>query len=288
MVKLIDEDILTREVLEWKGIHLFHYASSSASQKTRIFLNLKQVDWEPHHIDLVSNENYGDWYLGINPRGLVPTLVVDGEVHIESNDIMTELERRFPVPRLIPVGQEREIDALLRDQDDLHLDLATLTFRFVRPYTGPFKSAETLRRYSEGGTGTVRGKSDPNKQREIEFWESVADGISDAAAKTSARRFKDAFNGLEDRLANAKYLLGRDITMADIAWFINANRLALIGYPIERLHPRVHAWFTALREQPEFAKEVERPPEVLAAIRAHQQDLERSGQSLTHIAEFAA
>jgi glutathione S-transferase len=134
----------------------------------------------------------------------------------------------------------------------------------------------------------VRGKSDPNKQREIEFWESAADGISDAAARTSARTFEDAFNGLEDRLANATYLLGRDITMADIAWFINANRLALVGYPIERLHPRVHAWFTALREQPKFAKEVERPPEVLAAIRAHQQDLERSGQSLTHIAEFAA
>jgi len=37
-------------------------------------------------------ENFTDWYLGINPRGLVPTLVADGEVHIESNDIITLLE----------------------------------------------------------------------------------------------------------------------------------------------------------------------------------------------------
>jgi glutathione S-transferase len=200
---------------------------------------------------------------------------------------MTELERRFPVPRLIPVGRGREIETLLRDQDDLHLDLTTLTFRFVRPYTAPFKSAESLRRYRDGGTGTVLGKSDPNKLREIEFWETAAAGISDAAAKTSARRFKDAFDGLEGRLADATYLLGRDITIVDIAWFINVNRLTLVGYPLERLHPRVHAWFTALRELPKFAQEVERPPEVLSAIRAYQQDLARSGKALTHVAGFA-
>jgi glutathione S-transferase len=34
--------------------------------------------------------------MGINPRGLVPCLVHDGEVHIESNDIILYLERAFP------------------------------------------------------------------------------------------------------------------------------------------------------------------------------------------------
>ena len=46
MVQLLDSDIKTREVLDWKGVHLIHYMGSSCSQKVRIFLNLKSIDWE--------------------------------------------------------------------------------------------------------------------------------------------------------------------------------------------------------------------------------------------------
>ncbi|MDA0239054.1 MAG: glutathione S-transferase N-terminal domain-containing protein, partial [Proteobacteria bacterium] len=114
MVKLADSDIQTREVLDWKGVHLFHFYGSSCSQKTRIFLNLKGIPWESHLIDMGNYENMGAWYLGINPRGLVPTLVIDGEVHIESNDIIALLDERFPAPKLIPAGRESEVDDLLR------------------------------------------------------------------------------------------------------------------------------------------------------------------------------
>ena len=44
MVQLLDSDIKTREVLDWKGVHLIHYMGSSCSQKVRIFLNLKGID----------------------------------------------------------------------------------------------------------------------------------------------------------------------------------------------------------------------------------------------------
>ena len=88
MVQLADADIQTREVLDWQGVHLFHFASSSCSQKTRIFLNLKGIEWESHPVDLMRQQNYTPWFLGINPRGLVPVLVHDGVVHIESNDIL--------------------------------------------------------------------------------------------------------------------------------------------------------------------------------------------------------
>jgi glutathione S-transferase len=106
MVQLATSDIQTREVLDWKGVHLFHFKSSSCSQKTRIVLNLKQAEWTSHEIDLSRQENFEPWYLGINPRGLVPALVIDGEVHIESNDIITLLDARLPGVKLIPEGQE--------------------------------------------------------------------------------------------------------------------------------------------------------------------------------------
>src|SRR5271170_3741578 len=150
MVQLLDGDIKTREVLDWKGVHLIHYTTSSCSQKVRIFLNLKGIKWQSHTVDLLAGENVEPWLLGINPRGLVPVLVHDGAVHIESNDIIEYLERTFPEPRLMPAGHEKEVAALLKHEDDLHLDLRTLSFRFVFLRPGPPKPAE-VKSYAANG-----------------------------------------------------------------------------------------------------------------------------------------
>ena len=56
----------------------------------------------------------------------MPVLVHDGAVHIESNDIITYLEKAFPELRLIPEGHENQVAALLKHEDDLHFDLRGL------------------------------------------------------------------------------------------------------------------------------------------------------------------
>ena len=78
------------------------------------FLYLKWVDWQEHEMNLVESATYTDWFLGINPCGLVPVLVWDGAVHIESNDILALLDQAFPGPRLIPASRDAEIMALLQ------------------------------------------------------------------------------------------------------------------------------------------------------------------------------
>ena len=228
MVQLLDADIKTREVLDWRGIHLIHYMGSSCSQKVRIFLNLKGIDWESHTIDLLANENVEPWFLDINPRGLAPVLVHDGAVHIESNDIIQYLEKIFPEPRLIPVGHEKEVAALLKHEDDLHLDLRTLSFRFVFNPPGPPKTSEQLKKYRTNGTGTVRGQKDGDRDIQLEWWERAAkEGYTDERTRAAAHRFHSEFEALENTLAQRRYLLGQDLTVLDIAWFIYAHRLSL-------------------------------------------------------------
>lgn len=46
--------------------------------------------------------------MGINPRGLLPVLVDDGSVTIESTDILEHIEARFPEPTLIPTDKSAE------------------------------------------------------------------------------------------------------------------------------------------------------------------------------------
>ncbi|MGD0142316.1 MAG: glutathione S-transferase family protein [Rhizomicrobium sp.] len=285
MVQLVDSDIKTREVLGWKGVHVLHFMGSSCSQKLRIFLNLKGIPWQSHPIDLMANENMQPWFLGINPRGLVPVLVDDGAVHIESNDIIQYLEKRFPAPKLIPAGHENEVAALLKHEDDLHLDLRTLSFRFVFAPPGPPKPAAALVSYATSGAGTVGGLRDREKDIQIEFWQRAAkEGFTDDRSRASARKFRAEFETLDKRLAQQPYLMGEDLTVLDIAWFIYEHRLSLAGYPFERLHPHVHAWAEKFRARPEFAKEVgqlRHSPEQLDAIRRAQ-----AGKTLEAVAGF--
>jgi glutathione S-transferase len=285
VVKLAREDIKTREILDWKGLHVFHMPLSSCSQKLRIFLALKGLEWESHEIDLMHNENLSEWFLGINPRGLVPVLVDNGDVHIESNDIITYLEKKYPEPKLIPAGMENQVDSLLKHENDLHLDLRALSFRFVfNPPEEP-KSAEELARYATAGSGTVNGEKDDRKDIEIGFWKTfTAQGITDAVARSAAEKFRAEFDALDDRLADHPYLLGDELTVLDIAWFIYANRIALAHYPLARLHPRLNEWYEHLQARPEFAREIALPPPVAAHFGAgHQRDVE-AGKTLELVA----
>jgi len=286
IVQLADIEIKSREVLQWNGLHLFHATGSSCSQKLRIFLNLKNIAWQAHSVDLGGNENYSPWFLGINPRGLVPVLVWDGAVHIESNDILTLLEKSFPELCLIPATSAGDVSRLLKYEDDLHLDLRSLSFRFVFGRTGSSKSAESMMTYRTAGASTVGGVADDEKRgQEIDFYERLAtDGITDAAAKASAAKFRAAYEDLERRLADAPYFLGTELSVLDIAWFVYTTRLDLAGYPFAKLHPNVFSWFARLSEQDAFSREVALPDPARRIWRRTRQNQIEFGTTLSEVA----
>jgi glutathione S-transferase len=260
MTRLHESDLLTKDVLAWQGLHLFHYPMSSCSQKLRICLNLKDVGWKPHIVNLAKQENNSDWFMGINPRGLVPVLVTNGEVHIESNDILRHLEHTYPSPVLIPQGQSQEIDDRLSEEDDLHLALRTLSFRFVFGRTGSTKNSETLDAMRNGGSGQVHGAFDAGRAKEVEYYERIGqEGLSDTICQDAFERFRLVFDDFNTRLESHVFLLGDTLTVIDIAWFVYAFRLNLGGYPIAKLHPRVFRWFQSLQSRDIFLNEVTPP-----------------------------
>lgn len=271
-----------REIAAWTGVHLFHFAMSSCSQKVRLYLRLKGISWTGHPVDLSTHENYGPAFLALNPRGMVPVLVLDGAVHIDSNDILALLEERFPEPCLIPADRDAEIAALLAEEDALHHDLRHLSFRFVHGRSATTKTPELMRAYREGGD------TDAKKAAEIAFYERLArTGLDDATCGASASKFRAAFDRFEAGLADRPFLLGDKPTVLDIAWFVYAYRLVLGGYPLARLHPRLNAWYAARLAAPGWEAEVAPPPAVaekIAATRARQRSEGRTMADLMGLA----
>ncbi len=285
MPALTDQDIQTREVLDWKGIHLLHFAGSVCSQKTRIFLKLKGIDWKSHHVDLSKGENVTGWFMGINPRGLVPVLVDDGRVIIESNDILEYLEEQFPQPPLIRRELSEETKLLLKEEDDLHPDIRSISFRYFFPFMPP-RPKEQLDDYANFGSGTVGGALDPHKEVEIQFHRDMKanNGVPDDRIKASASRFRAIYDRMNVQLGRTKYLQGDQVSVLDIAWYIYSVRLTGAGYPLHRLHPNVGVWFDRLNADPAFFQEVVWPPEFLEMQAAMHKEQGARGDTLAVVA----
>ena len=77
-----------QSVTELEGLHLYHADMSNCSMRVRMTLTEKGLQWTSHHLDLRKKQAVTPEYFGIHPKGLVPTLVHDGVVHIESNEII--------------------------------------------------------------------------------------------------------------------------------------------------------------------------------------------------------
>ena len=286
MVQLVPEEIQTKEVLHWEGVHLIHSSDSACSQKTRIFLNLKGISWTPHPLNLTQQDNYKPWFLGINPRGLVPVLVHDGEVHIESNDILSYLDETFSNLKLIPDDDREDIIAGLDEENDLHLDLRALTMRFVVPGFLARKRPEALSLY-EQSENIINGEVDPRREVELSFWRTYAvDGITDHRAHEAAQNFFSVYGLLDQRLTHNRYLCGGEVTLLDVAWFIYTQRLYMAGYPFAKLHPKVAIWHAHLLLKPEFANEVQVSTSLKMITSAMQLMQLITSSTLSHIAKF--
>ena len=254
-MKLDKSDIKTKEILNWKGIHLFHFSGSACSQKLRIFFNIKNIDWNSHVINLIKQEQFSKWFLGINPRGLVPTLVHNGDVHIESNEIMSYLDNIYSDNKLFPIGLIDEINKDLKFEDSLHHDLRRLTFRYIIPHALGKKSPSTID-VKEQYKGTIQGMEDENKSKEILFWKNhYQNGITDDEIIESANKFKNVYEDFNEILKNQKYLKGNNFTVVDLAWYVSTKRLAMAGIPIEK-YKNVQKWFSNLDNDENFKKEI--------------------------------
>jgi len=256
-MRLLDSDIKTREILEWKGIHLLNYQFSACSMKTRIYMNLKKIEFKSHQINLSMGENFSDWFQGINPRSLVPVLIHKGEVHIESNDILQYLESIYKENPLIPEDRKHEVSELLEFEDKLHIDIRNITFKFMVPkILNKGKSPKP----KANKKATLHGRTDEMDDKNRDFWLNYGKyGIKDKDAKDSLIRIKNALNDIDKILSQNDYILGPSLSLIDIAWFIYVTRIQHASYPLKKLHPNVFSWYQGLYQDKTFNSEVQTP-----------------------------
>jgi len=81
---------------------LYTYFRSSAAYRVRIIANLKGIAYEPEFVHLAKGKHNDPAYKEVNPVGLVPCLIEDGQLLTQSLAIIEYLEETHPEVPVLP------------------------------------------------------------------------------------------------------------------------------------------------------------------------------------------
>jgi glutathione S-transferase len=232
-------------------ITLYDFGNSVACQKVRITMCEKDLDWETITVDLFKAEQFDPEYLKLNPKGVVPTIVDDGNAVIESTLICEYLDDVFPEPRLVPTEPNRRARMRLWSKavdEGLHEGVTEISFSAM--FRERMKNMP-----SDIREARFRNVGDP--RRRDRFRSTYEFGVQSPFVLYAAAAYERAFAMLEEALAEGgPWILGDQLTLADINLMPYAARLDYLGLLGLWFNgrPRTTAWWERAREWPSFRR----------------------------------
>ncbi len=226
---------------------LYHFVNSVASQKVRIALHAKNLDFETREVALFESAQFAPEYLQLNPKGYVPTLIHDGRAIGESTVICEYLEDAFPDHPLRPADPHERSRMRLWSKavdDGLHVGITMISFSAMfreRMKTMPEDIRE--RRFLNIG--------DPSRRDRFES--SFELGVDSPYVFRAIADYEIAFRDIEASLAHGNdWLAGGAFSLAEISLAPYVARLDYLQLlPIwtsER--PLLRAWWDRVKAEP--------------------------------------
>ena len=247
------------DLTKLEGIHLWHAGLSTCSQRVRIALAELGLEYEGHLINLHAGENASEWYQAIHPDGVVPALVDNGRLVVESVDIIDYLDHKHTVLRLTPAepAQKNAMSALMKRADEAQKHLKLLTFEFLFK-AAPATSDDLFRAFQNSHKNEVLKK----------FHRDFHAGFEPSRIENAAAATDRDFKVLEQLLSDGReFLTGPTFSLADVAWIPNFHRFDLIGWPFGH-YPYLQRWFKRVSTRPSYAKALQKwePRELLDIV----------------------
>lgn len=197
----------------------FYMTPGSCSTGIHILLETLELPFEAWIINIPAGEHLRPEYLKINPRGTIPTLVLDdGQSLTDFKSIALWLAKTYPRGKLLP-----DDPALTQRAIEL------LDFALIQLHGEGFTRIFVTERYissSEAQQGQSLKEDVTSHGREI---------------------VSQAFEILEKRLPAEGYAVGPQFSIADAALFYNEFWADKIGIP---LPPHVAAHYQRVRARP--------------------------------------
>jgi glutathione S-transferase len=232
------------------ALELYHSGHSTCSQKVRICLAEKGIDWVSHELHFATGDHLTPEYLKLNPNGVVPTLVHDGEPVIESSVIVEYLDEIYPEPPMVPrdpLGRAR-----LRSWMRYMEEVPTPAVR-VPSFNEVFRPL----RYENATDEEFEARVEKMPLRKA-FYRRMGrtDGFGDAEVDNALAQIRQTAERIDEAVSSlgGPWILGEQYTLIDATLTPLIQRMADLGYA--RIWqddlPEMARWFERIKARPSF------------------------------------
>ena len=210
------------------SLKLYHSSASPNSRRVRIYLAERGIAAELVPVDLGAKEQFSDAYAAINPRKVVPTLVLaDGTAIGEVPAIIRYLDEAFPER---PLGGNTPKDKALIQMWERRMELE-----------GFAAVMETARNTFASLAG--RAISGPHDYEQIP-----------ALVERGKLRIRNFYADLEAQLAQNAFVAGETFSTADITALVTVDfATKAVSMPIPDGHAATSRWYAAVSTRPSFS-----------------------------------
>ena len=228
------------------NLELFHFAQSTCSQKVRLCLAEKGLAYTSRIVDLRRREHLEDWYLSINPNGVVPALTHDGTAILDSSVICEYLDEAYPDRPLSPptAAGRAHMRAWMRFLEEVPTTAIRVpTFNRIFRKLNAESSAEDRSAWTER-----------MPLRKHFYREMTPDGFDDGLVAESLERLDMTIARAERQLEKTRFLSGDRLTIADLVLIPTVVRMEDLGMA-ERwaAMPRFSEWYGEVSRRPSFS-----------------------------------
>ena len=253
-----------------RGLHLFGFDGAPCSQRVSFTLaekgvaRARSVRWGDvseqaceapdgryvfHSVSLIRKDHLTAEYAAIQPNMVVPVLVHDGRVIIESMDIVDYLDRIFPEPALVPADPDAAalMASLIELGKELHVSVRYVSFHWGLGRMG------RIGRDGEARIAELERADSPEKL--LDFYRGYnSDTIDEGTYLHHLRALESGWGAQDRRLAGdgRQFLTGDTLSRADILWAAKVLRIFECGYPFAQRFPALNRWFERVKARPAF------------------------------------
>ncbi|HXX09698.1 MAG TPA: glutathione S-transferase N-terminal domain-containing protein [Pseudolabrys sp.] len=225
---------------------LYNAPQSTCSQRVRFVFNAKQLSFEEVKLNLLEGDQLKPDYLKLNPNGVVPTLDHDGAIIIDSLVIAEYLDEIAPDDSFTPDDplKRAHMRALMHFIDEMPaaaVRVPTFNLAFLPSFQKMSRDAFM-----------AMAESKPVRR---EFMLTMGQtGFPKAEMDGALARLRRSYERIDAEIerSGGPWLLGKQITLADVAVMPSLVRINDLGIPDWQDLPRVATWFDNMRAHPAF------------------------------------
>ena len=233
-------------------LELYHHGSSVCAAKVRFVLSEKDLEWKGHYLDILKGDQFDPEYMKLNPKAVVPTLVHDGQVILESTVICEYLDEVFrdrPLMALDAVARAKTRLWTKAVDEDLHPACAELTFASCHGHIIRRLSPDKYKQFLDSTPPLSVTARWHERKKQI-----VALGTEAPGLVQTFKLYDRYLQKMEDALRDHQWLVGNAFSLADVALAPYVNRLDMLGmsemWTLTR--PRLAEWFERIQSRPSF------------------------------------